>query len=222
MRAIGHRHFFDTLDELVHPNHTALLVVDMQNDFTHPDGYYARRGIDLTMIRAIVPKIQQLLHAARRAGVMVFYSVHTILPGYRSDSPLWLSIHAAAGLERLDQEDFYSLDGTWGQQIVDDLTPTGGDIVLKKFRANAFIGTPLDTLLRSNSIHTLVVTGQVTQGCVENTVRMARDLDYYGILVRDCVASTRLQNHEATLTNLSGRFPLPVAKELIAVWEGGA
>jgi ureidoacrylate peracid hydrolase len=171
------------------------------------------------MVRAIVPRIQQLLQTARQAGVMVLYSVHSILPGYRSDSPLWLSIHVAAGLQRLDQEEFYSLDGTWGQRIVDDLAPADGDILLKKFRANVFVGTALDTLLRSNGIQTLVVTGQVTQGCVENTVRMARDLDYYGILVRDCVASTRLQNHEATLTNLTGRLPLPTAEELTAVWE---
>lgn len=219
MRTVGNRTYYDTLDEMVAPRHSALLVVDMQNDFTHPDGYYARRGFDLTMIRSMVPRLGNVLQIARQAGVMVLYSMHTILPGYLSDSPLWLSIHAAAGLERLDQEDFYALDGTWGQQIVEELVPREGDIVLKKFRSNVFVGTGLDTLLRSNGIQTLIVTGQVTQGCVENTVRMARDLDYYGILVRDCVASTRLQNHEATLTNLTGRLPLPTAEELVAVWR---
>lgn len=220
-KGVGHRSYYADLNEMVAPQHTALLVIDMQNDYYHENGYYGRKGFDLSMIRDTVPPLQRLLKAGREAGVMVIFTKHAILPGFVSDSPVWLGIHAASGLRSLDQEDFYTIQGTWGQQIIDELKPAPRDIVIEKFRGSAFVGTELDLLLRSHRIETVVVTGQVTQGCVENTVRMARDLDYYAVLVRDCVASTRRENHEATMTNLRGRVPMPCADDLIKIWRGG-
>lgn len=220
MQTIGNRSFYTTYEEMFDKKHTALLVIDMQNDYTHPDGYYGRRGIDLSMIRETIKPIRKLLDCARRNNVLVIYSQHTILPGFASDSPLWLQIHANAGLTSLDQTDFFTLDGSWGQQIIDELKPEPGDIVLKKMRANFFVGTSLDTILRSHGIESVAVTGQVTQGCVENTVRMARDLDYYTAMVIDCVASTKKQFHDNTVANLGARMPMPTSDELCAIWEG--
>lgn len=217
-KQIGNRSYLDGVDEIVAPEHTALIVVDMQNDYFHEGGYYEKLGIDLSMIHAIVPPTQRLLEAARSAGVFVVYSMHTIMPGFRSDSDVWLGIHARAGLKSLDQEDFYCLDGSWGQQIVDELDPQRGDHVMKKYRSNCFVGTELDTLMRSNGLRTLVATGQVTNGCVENTVRMARDIDYHAVLVRDAVASTNEAKHDATMTNLGDRLPSPTADELVRTW----
>jgi nicotinamidase-related amidase len=216
---IGNREFYSSLDEMVAPKHTAVLVIDMQNDYYDDKGYYAAKlKLDLSMIRATVPPIQNLLAGARKAGAMVIYSRHLILPGFVSDSPLWLSIHYGAGLRSLDQ-DFYSMAGTWGAEIIDDLKPQTGDIVLEKVRSNVFIGTQLDTLLKSNQIETLVVTGQITNGCVENTVRTARDMDYYTVLVADGIASTSKVNHDATWTNLGKRLPSPNAEEIVKIWS---
>lgn len=219
---LGNREFYDTLEEMIQPAHTALLVIDMQNDYYHEEGYYAAKlGLDLSMIRATVGPIQRVLQAAREAGVMVLYSRHVILPGFVSDSPLWLSIHYRAGLRRLDQE-FYTIAGTWGAEIIDELKPEPGDLVIEKIRANVFIGTQLDVLLRSHHIETLVITGQVTNGCVENTARTARDLDYYTVLVCDGIASTSKVNHDATMTNLGQRLPCPTAEEVARIWHAAA
>jgi nicotinamidase-related amidase len=216
---LGDREFFGTWEEMVQPKHTALLVIDMQNDYFHPDGYYiAKLKLDLSMIHATAAPIQRALAAARQAGVQVIYSKHVILPGMVSDSPLWLSIHYNAGLRDLKQ-DFYTVAGTWGAEIIDELKPQPGDWVLEKMRSNVFIGTSLETLLRSNRIETLVIAGQVTNGCVENTARTARDLDYYTVLLKDGVASTSKVNHDATMTNLGKRLPCPSAEELAGVWS---
>lgn len=218
MRTIGNRSFPTELREIVAPARTALIVIDMQNDYTDPSGHYARHGIDLSMIEATVPKIAALTARAREIGVHVLYSMHTVLPGYVSDSDLWLSIHANGGLASLDQTDFYTLDGTWGQEIFAELAPQEGDVVFKKFRSNCFVGTSLDTLLRSWKVETLICTGQVTPGCVENTVRLARDLDYWAVMPSDAVAATNQANHDATLFNLGRRMPCPTTKELLAAW----
>ena len=216
---LGNREFYTTLEEMVQPSHTALLVIDMQNDYYRDEGYYAAKlKIDLSMIRATVPPIQKLLAAARQAGVMVIYSRHLILPGFVSDSPLWLSIHYQGGLRDLHQ-DFYTVAGTWGEEIIDELKPQASDIVLDKMRSNVFIGTQLDTLLKSNRIETLVITGQITNGCVENTARTARDMDYYTVLVSDGIASTSKVNHDATMTNLGKRLPSPMAEEIVKIWS---
>lgn len=215
---LGNRAFYNSLEEMIQPQHTALLVIDMQNDYYRDEGYYAAKlKIDLSMIRATVPPIQNALTAARRAGVMVIYSRHLILPGFVSDSPLWLSIHYAGGLRDLNQE-FYTVAGTWGAEIIDELKPQPGDIILEKVRSNVFIGTQLDTLLKSNRIETLVITGQITNGCVENTARTARDMDYYTVLVSDGIASTSKVNHDATMTNLGKRLPSPTADEIVKIW----
>lgn len=218
MKTLGDRSFYTELGEMVAPGRASLLVIDMQNDYTDAAGDYARRGIDLSMIQATVPNIARLCTAARAVGVPVLYSMHTILPGFTSDSPVWLGIHANGGLRSLDQTDFYTLDGTWGQEIYRDLEPGLGDVVFKKFRSNCFVGSGLNTLLRSRSIETVICTGQVTQGCVENTVRTARDMDYYAVMVSDAVASTNQANHDATFFNLGKRLPCPTTEELLACW----
>ncbi len=216
---IGNREFYNSLEEMIEPKRAALLVIDMQNDYYHDSGYYAAKlKLDMSMIRATVEPIQRALDAARQAGVMVVYSKHLIQPGFVSDSPLWLSIHYQSGLRDLNQ-DFYTVAGTWGAEIIDVLKPQPGDIVLEKVRSNVFIGTQLETLLKSQRIETVVLTGQVTNGCVENTARTARDLDYYTVLVADAIASTNKVNHDATMTNLGKRLPSPTADEIARIWS---
>src|SRR5690625_1197211 len=107
---IDGREFYTTNEEMFDPKHTALIVIDMQNDFTHKDGYYASLGLDLSMVNAIVPNIQKLLETARKNNVMVFHTKFTIAKNFVSDSPLWLQTHHRAGLKSLDQEKFFTLD----------------------------------------------------------------------------------------------------------------
>ncbi len=219
MKWVDDRSYFDTLEEMVAPRHSALLVIDQQNDFTHPDGYYARFGLDLSIVQEMTPNLNALTHAARAAGVMVIWSQNVIKPGFVSDSPVWLAAHAKMGLKHLDQTDFYTMEGTWGAEIFDDCHVDETDIVIPKLRSTVFHNTPLEALLRAHGIETLVLAGQVTEGCVDNTIRGARDRDFYTPLVADAVGSTSQERHDRVMAIWTGRIPTPSTNDLVELWS---
>src|SRR5262249_20088673 len=161
-----------------------LLLVDMQNDCCHPEGLYGRLGKRLTEIQATIPRIERLVAAAREADVLIVWIQQTLFPGALADSAPWIRRRT-----RGDQPPEWTLDGTWGQQFIEPLGPIALEPVVKKHRSSAFVSTPLDLILRSNDVESLVIVGAVTQGCVESTVRDATFLDYYATLVTDCVAT---------------------------------
>lgn len=219
MKTIDNRSYYDTLEEMVEPGRTALLIIDHQNDFTHPDGYYARFGLDVSMLQEITKNMNRLAAEARDAGVMVLWSQNIIKQGFVSDSPVWLATHANMGLETLDQEDFYTLEGTWGAEIYEECEVGPEDIVIPKLRSTVFHNTPLEALLHAHGIETLVIAGQVTEGCVDNTIRGARDRDFYTPLVRDAVGSTSRERHERAMATWTGRIPTPETEELVGLWS---
>lgn len=219
MKWIDNRGYFDTLEEMVDPGRAALLVIDQQNDFTHPDGYYARFGLDLSMLQDMNPNINSLAKAARAAGVMVIWSQNIIKKGFVSDSPVWLATHAKMGLTGLDQTDFYTMEDTWGAEIYEECDVDENDIVIPKLRSTVFHDTPLEALLRAHGKETLVIIGQVTEGCVDNTIRGARDRDFYTPLVADAVGSTNRERHDRAMATWTGRIPTPSTEELLAVWN---
>lgn len=219
MKWVDDRSYFDDLEEMVTPDHTALLVIDQQNDFTHPDGYYARFGLDLTMVQELTPNLNALTEAARAAGVMVMWSQNVIKRGFVSDSPVWLATHAKMGLEHLDQTDFYTMEDTWGAEIFEECHVGPDDIVIPKLRSTVFHNTPLGALLRAHGIETLVITGQVTEGCVDNTIRGARDRDFYTPLVADAVGSTSKERHDRVMATWTGRIPTPTTDDLVELWK---
>ncbi len=220
MKTIGDRSYYDQLDEMIQPGRAAVLVIDQQNDFTHPDGYYARRGLDTSMLMEITPSINAATAAARAAGVPVFFSQNIIKQGFVSDAPIWLAAHARMGLERLDQTDFYTMEGTWGAEMFEDVVVENGDVVVPKMRSTVFHNTPLEALLRARGLETIVIAGQVTEGCVDNTIRGARDRDFYTVLLRDAVGSTSRDRHGAAMKIWTGRIPTPETSEVIEIWSG--
>jgi ureidoacrylate peracid hydrolase len=219
MKTIDHRSYYDTLEEMVEPERTALLIIDHQNDFTHPDGYYARFGLDVSMLQEITKNMNRLSAEARDTGVMVLWSQNIIKQGFVSDSPVWLATHANMGLETLDQQDFFTLEGTWGAEIYEECEVGPDDIVIPKLRSTVFHNTPLEALLHAHGIETLVIAGQVTEGCVDNTIRGARDRDFYTPLVRDAVGSTSRERHERAMATWTGRIPTPETEELVGLWS---
>lgn len=210
------------LVELVDPAHTAVVVVDMQHDFVSPDGAFAQLGVDVSAYVDLRPRLTGLLAAARRAGVLVLHLQNTALPGRRSDSPAQLRFnmrmhaHARRGGPAL----LYTVPGTPGHAFVPELAPAPGDLVVAKHRSSGFWGTPLDLLLRSNAIRSLVVVGCTTEGCVDSTARDALFNDYYVVVVRDGVASDDPRQHEAALLLMEHRFDLTTCQELTAAWAG--
>lgn len=220
MKYIDDRGYYDSVEEMAAPGRVAVLVIDQQNDFTHPDGYYARWGLDVSMLQEMNPNINRLTEAARSAGVPVIFSQNIIKQGFVSDAPVWLAAHARMGLEHLDQTDFYTLEGTWGAEIYEECVVEDSDIILPKLRSTVFHNTPLEALLRAHGIETLVICGQVTEGCVDNTIRGARDRDFYTPLVADAVGSTSRERHERVMANWTGRIPTPTTDELSELWKG--
>ena len=209
-----------TLEELVHPKHTALLVVDVQNDFCAKGGVYQKRGKYLSRGDAIIIKLQKLLKEARRVGVKIVFIENTTLPNSLSDSAVWLRFKMIEN--RLKDPHLipkFTLNGTWGQQVVDELEPQIEDFIIKKHRSSAFFGTRLDVLLRSNDVSTCLVTGMATQGCVDSTARDAQFHDYYVVILEDCVDATNKDIHNAAIKIMKTRYDIVNSQQLIQIWK---
>lgn len=194
------------------PAMTAVLVVDMQNDFGAQGGMFHRAGIDIAPIQAAVAPTARVLRAARAAGLPVIYLTMAFRPDLAdagaADAPNRRK-HAPLGLgEPITTPDGRAgcilVQGTWGTEIVAELAPEAGDIIVTKHRYSGFYQTDLDLILRSLGVTTLIVTGCTTSVCVESTIRDAMFRDYTCLLLADCTAEPvgaglPRSNHDASL-----------------------
>lgn len=197
---------------------TAVIVVDMQNDFAAPGGMFDRAGIDISSIATIVDPTREVLRAARAAGVLVVYLKMAFLPDLSDaapDSPTGLKhLPMRAGAEVVAPDGTSSrilVRDTWNTEIIGELRPEPGDVVLYKNRYSGFFGTELDDVLRANDVEHLVFVGATTSVCVESTLRDAMFRDYHCLILEDCTAEpigadTPRPNHEATLLVLQLLF----------------
>ena len=221
MIEIDGKQVFTELEELVDPAHTALVVVDMQRDFCAPGWALDRLGVDISMYPPLIPRLAGLIEGARAAAVRVIFLQMTVLPGRASDSPAQLRfnlrLHLAShgAVEPMS----YTLDGSEGQEMIVELAPQPGDLVVKKYRSSGFWATNLDLLLRSNGIKSVVMTGCTTEGCVESTARDALFNDYYVVIAEDCVASDDRAQHDASLLLMRHRFDLATAERILGSWS---
>lgn len=215
MREVNGVSIFSTVGEIVDPAHTALLVVDMQNDECSPDGWFAQQGRDVSHVAAIVAGVRQLIDVARAAGVPVVFIEQTTLPANRSDPPAWLYFKTRDGRARTD----YNLDGTWGQETVAALGKQSTDIVVRKNRPSAFHLTNLDVILRAHGVQSVVICGNTTQGCVLATTLGASFHDYYTVLAEDCVQSLNQEQHEIALRFLRSRYDVVPSAQVLDRWR---
>lgn len=191
-----------TLEERVDPQHSAVLVIDMQNDYCSPGGATEANGRDISTGQAIVPNIARVVNAARAAGLPIFWARYTVGP----DTAGW-SGPEILRRGRIFAEVKATIKGTWGHEIMAELPYRSDvDVVIDKRRPSAFVATDLDLQLRSRGIKTLVVTGVVTQGCVESTVRDAVGLDYYVAVVADCCASSGPGEHQLGIQSMTNHL----------------
>jgi nicotinamidase-related amidase len=206
--------------------HTALLIIDMQNDCCSPAGAIARAGGQVSGYAEIIPRISALADACRAAGTMVIHCQMRMLPGGRSDSPAWLRLRMrmSSNFGSADPASHeYMVSGTWGEDFVEELQPGDGDVVVRKYRSSAMVGTDLDLILRSNGVQTVLVAGCTTEGCVESTVRDLGMHDYMPILLADCVASDDLELHEASMLVMGAyRTETATATEIAEFWRTGS
>lgn len=197
----------------IDPAQTAMIVVDMQNDFGSPGGMFDRAGIDISGIRKVVAPTMRALAAARKADMPIVYlkmGYHPDLSDLGTpDAPnrvLHINVmHVGETMTAPDgREGRILVRDTWGTDIVDELTPEPGDAVIYKTRYSGFYRTDLDELLRNAGITHLIVTGCTTSVCVESTIRDAFFRDYQCVLLTDCTAepigaNEARSNHDASI-----------------------
>jgi len=183
------------------PATTALLVIDMQRDFLHPEGYAARAGLEISRLRAAIPSIAELLAAARRCGMHVIHTREGHLADL-SDCPqykLLRSRQAGAEIGANGPLGRLLVRGEYGHDFVDELRPRANEIVIDKPGYSAFHGTDLETSLVSRGISQLIITGITTEVCVSSTLRSAVDRGYVCYTVADACASAYSDLHDAAL-----------------------
>jgi nicotinamidase-related amidase len=206
------------LEETASPKTSALIVVDMQNDFCTKGGHYEKAGKNLNQIQSIIPQLSKLIHTAREYGIPVIYVQNTQIPGGSYLSPPAIA-HLLARWKD-ESNILYTLEGTWGHQIIEDIKPERTDFIVKKHRPSAFAGTDLDLILRSSGVDTIIVTGVVTEGCVESTARHGWLKDYYVVIAEDCVASSTAELYRAQMKLMKKIYHFVVpAKKLITTWQ---
>jgi ureidoacrylate peracid hydrolase len=198
---------------------TAVVVVDMQNDFASRGGMFDRAGIDISPVQAIVDRTKAVIDAARAAGMTICYLKMAFLPdlsdaGHPS-TPTWIKhipMNVGAAVESPTGEPSRILiRDTWNTEIIPELAPHDDDIVLYKHRYNGFHETDLELVLRRRGVETIVFVGATTSVCVESTVRDAMMRDFHCVVVEDCVAEPigaqfERTNHDATLLTLQVLF----------------
>ncbi len=157
------------LHEIAAPGQTALVVIDMQNDLCSPDGVFAAQGADVSAYAAITPRIARLVAAAREARVLVAFVQATTRKDHatQSLSQLFFELRMQRSYPDPQQAPLSFCEaGTWGHQVLPELDCRDTDVIIEKHRSSAFVGTPLDLVLRSQAIRTVVAVGCTTEGCV--------------------------------------------------------
>ncbi len=198
-------------------NKTAVLVVDMQNDFCSKGGLMDRQRVDPAIIQRVVEPIATVLAHARKAGVKIVYLKMGFKPDLSDIGQPWSvnrinnrDVGAPATGPNGEQGRLLIRD-TWNTEIIPELKPDPADAVLFKNRFNGFHETALDATLKRTGIQSLVVVGCTTSVCVESTIRGASFLDYAPVLLSDCTAEPigydlPRSNHEATLYVIENLF----------------
>jgi ureidoacrylate peracid hydrolase len=197
----------------VDPRHTAILAIDMQNDFCAEGGYIHRtRNADMSGNPALAERVVALTDAGRDAGATIVW----VQANYE---PRFLTGPALLKREARDPPLVCCAGGSWGWEFF-GVAPKEGDLFAEKHTFSAFAGTDLDRRLRARGIKTLVCIGVATNVCVESTLRDGFFLGYYIVVAEDCCASAAMHLHRATLDNVRASFGEVVpAADLTRQWR---
>lgn len=203
------------VEDQLAPAHTALLVIDMQNDFCAKGGYIDKTSkLDVAGCEKVADAINVAVDAARAAGVRIVWIRANYEPQYLA-APV-KARHVARGIEK----EVCCAGETWGYDFF-GVKPREGEHFVEKHRYDAFHGTALDDILRNHGIKTLVCTGVVTNVCVESTVRSGFFRGYYVVVPEDAVGAPFPDLHEASLKNIRTYYGTVMdVKALTGIWDG--
>ena len=202
-----------TLAEKADPRHSALLVIDVQNDFVADGGFFDQVGGDVRVLQQQrVPRILRLIEAARLAGVLVIfvqaiYDLHVLSGPMRERNA------------RLNMELPRCISGSWGAEFY-QVKPLPGEPIIIKHRYSAMVGTPMLELIEQRGIRSLLLSGVATDTCVESAGRDAYFRDYYVTLVEDCCGGASEEDHRLALKRFNRDYGLVVnSDEVMAAWQ---
>ncbi len=191
------------------PRRTALLTIDLQNDFLHPEGAYGRAGQTSDLISALPERVKPLADALRAKGGVYVSAQFTLVPG--PDGEPLIAQHLKELRPFLGKGDF--APGGFGHSLVDELAPA--DFTIEKVAYSAFYQTRLEYILRYLDIDTLIIGGIVTNGGVASTVRDAHLRNVHTILLSDGCAAFKQEVHDATLISLGSITPIKTCAEMV-------
>ena len=193
----------------IDPKRTALLTIDLQNDFLHPEGAYGRAGQTAEAITALPDRIKPVVDALRAKGGTYISAQFTLVPG-PDEEPL-IAPHLKELRPFLGKGDF--APGKFGHALVDALAPA--DYTVEKVAYSALYQTRLEYILRALDIDTLIIGGIVTNGGVASTVRDAHLRNLHTILLSDGCAAFKQEVHDATLLSLASVCPNVTCAEMV-------
>ncbi len=179
------------------PARTGFVIVDMQNDFLHPEGAYGRAGQKSEAIAALIPRHKTVAEAARAAGAWIVSTHFTLVPGKNGEP--FISDHLRKLRPFLGKGDF--APGSFGQALIDELAPA--DLSVEKVAFSAFYMSRLEFALRKAGLETLVFGGIVTNGGVESTVRDAHVRDFHCVVMEDGCAAFSDEAHQAAVGSMA-------------------
>lgn len=195
----------------VDPAATALIVVDMQNAYLSKGGYIDLIGFDVSGSPPVIEETVAVAAACRTAGIPVIYLQNGFSPDQHEAggpaAPVW---HKSNALRFMREHEAYAgkliTHGTWDHEIVPELTPQPGDIVVPKARYSGFAGTSLEQILTARRIRTVLICGVATNVCVESTLRDAYHREFFPVMVTDATMAAGPGQQQATEFNVEQFF----------------
>jgi len=196
------------------PSRSGLILVDMQNDFLHPEGAYGRNGQSCDAIAALPPRLKRVADAMRVANGWIISTHFTLVPGKQGEP--FISSHLKKLRPFLGKGDF-APDG-FGHRLIDELQPA--DISVEKVAFSAFYQSRLEWVLNRCELDTLIFGGIVTNGGVASTVRDAHVRDFHNIVLSDGCAAFSDEAHSSTIGSLSTIATIANCEDVVATLRG--